>query len=162
MNVSKTEDNSEAIQKSLDEILSMEILIGIPEDASAREAGGTTNSEIGYTNEFGSPIHNIPARPHLIPGVEASRSVWNKLMGQALARAMNRQNGEAKLEEAGSKAASSVKNTIIMGEGYAPPSNFTMAMRKKGNYSSDKPLIVTGEYLDSITYAVVEKKDGSS
>ena len=46
-----------------------DVLVGIP--AGEQRDDGPTNAEIGYQNEFGSPANNIPARPHLLPGVAA-------------------------------------------------------------------------------------------
>ncbi|MDN5681686.1 MAG: hypothetical protein L0G81_13770, partial [Ewingella sp.] len=70
--VKVTADNAQAILDALKSLTQKEVLVGIPEEASAREDSPFSNAGIGYVNEYGSPAQNIPPRPHLIPGVKVA------------------------------------------------------------------------------------------
>ena len=60
------------------------------------------------------------------------------------------------LNAAGLIAQASVKNRIRNGVGFAPLSEKTLAQRKAQGKSGTKPLIRTGQLLNSITYVVKE------
>jgi hypothetical protein len=71
--VTITQDNVSKVFKSMAELTGKQVLIGIPDTGqNNRDEGPVNNATIGYTMEFGSPAQNIPARAHLIPGVQAA------------------------------------------------------------------------------------------
>jgi hypothetical protein len=61
---------------------------------------------------------------------------------------------------AGIIAQNSVKAAIRSGEGFAPLAPATLAARKRAGAKGTKPLIRTGQLLNSITYVVRPKKKG--
>ena len=135
-----------------------DVLVGVP--AGEQRDDGPTNAEIGYQNEFGSPANNIPARPHLMPGVAA---VQNKAMARltqaASAAATGRMSdAERHLHAAGLIAQNSVRRTLTTAA-YRPLSERTLAERRARGRTGTKPLIDTGQYRNSITYVV---RDGKS
>ena len=135
-----------------------DVLVGVP--AGEQRDDGPTNAEIGYQNEFGSPANNIPARPHLMPGVAA---VQNKAMARltqaASAAATGRMSdAERHLHAAGLIAQNSVRRTLTTAA-YRPLSERTLAERQARGRTGTKPLIDTGQYRNSITYVV---RDGKS
>lgn len=72
-------DDVSKVFAAIRELVGTQALIGVPEDTTQRDPGdgedaGITNAALGYIHEFGSPEHNIPARPFLIPGVEKARA----------------------------------------------------------------------------------------
>ena len=75
MGVKVTRDQVEDVLKAVRQLVSVEILVGIPgENAERQPAPGASpspisNVQIGLISEFGSPAQNIPARPFLVPGV---------------------------------------------------------------------------------------------
>ena len=89
-----------------------DVLVGVP--AGEARDDGPTNAEIGYQNEFGSPANNIPARPHLLPGVAAVQDkVVAKLTRAADAAASGRvSDAERHLHAAGLLAQNSVRRTL--------------------------------------------------
>ena len=130
-----------------------DVLVGVP--AGEGRDDGPTNAEIGYQNEFGSPANNIPARPHLLPGVAAVQDkVVAKLTQAADAAATGRpSDAERQLHAAGLLAQNSVRRTLTT-TAYRPLSERTLAERQTRERTGTKPLIDTGQYRRSITYVV--------
>ncbi|WP_425530049.1 hypothetical protein, partial [Stenotrophomonas maltophilia] len=67
---------TEAVLSAVADLVKTKLLVGIPAETADRaaEAGEPqppNNATIGYAMEFGLPERNIPARPHLLPGVQA-------------------------------------------------------------------------------------------
>ena len=130
-----------------------DVLVGVP--AGEARDDGPTNAEIGYQNEFGSPANNIPARPHLLPGVAAVQDkVVARLTKAADAAATGRpSDAERHLHAAGLLAQNSVRRTLTTAA-YRPLSERTLAERRARGRTGTKPLIDTGQYRRSITYIV--------
>lgn len=130
-----------------------DVLVGVP--AGEERDDGPSNAEIGYQNEFGSPANNIPARPHLLPGVAAVQDkVIAKLTRAADAAATGRpSDAERHLHAAGLLAQNSVRRTLTT-TAYRPLSERTLAERRARGRTGTKPLIDTGQYRRSITYVV--------
>lgn len=135
-----------------------DVLVGIP--AGEQRDDGPTNAEIGYQNEFGSPANNIPARPHLIPGVAAVQDKAVARLTQAASAAATGRMSDAErhLHAAGLIAQNSVRRTLTTAA-YHPLSERTLAERRARGRTGTKPLIDTGQYRNSITYVV---RDGKS
>ena len=130
-----------------------DVLVGVP--AGEGRDDGPTNAEIGYQNEFGSPANNIPARPHLLPGVAAVQDkVVAKLTQAADAAATGRpSDAERHLHAAGLLAQNSVRRTLTT-TAYRPLSEHTLSGRRARGRTGTKPLIDTGQYRRAITYIV--------
>jgi hypothetical protein len=137
-----------------------DVLIGIPSDKAARkeEGGELNNATIGYIMEHGAPEMNIPARPHLIPGVEAVTEKMAKALGAAAKASLLGDPtavGKA-LNRVGLIGQNSVKAMINAG----PPPMLaagTLAARHRRGRTGTKPLIDTGQYRNSITYVLRSK-----
>lgn len=130
-----------------------DVLVGIP--AGEQRDDGPTNAEIGYQNEFGSPANNIPARPHLIPGVAAvqDKAVARLTQAASAAAAGRMSDAERHLHAAGLIAQNSVRRTLTTAA-YRPLSERTLAERRARGRTGTKPLIDTGQYRNAITYVV--------
>ena len=130
-----------------------DVLVGVP--AGEARDDGPSNAEIGYQNEFGSPANNIPARPHLLPGVAAVQDkAAAKLTQAADAAASGRvSDAERHLHAAGLLAQNSVRRTLTT-TAYRPLSERTLAERRARGRTGTKPLIDTGQYRRAITYVV--------
>lgn len=155
LNIQK--DISKQILSDIKRLTKTDVLVGIPAEGNNRE-DGMNNATLGYMNETGDPERNIPARPFLVPGVEAAKGDIAKQFGKAAEAALDGRNEAVanRLGEAGQRAAQSVQNTIVNGE-YAPLSERTIAARKKRGVDDDKPLIDTAKMYQSITYIVRRK-----
>lgn len=155
-------DSAQSILDALKTLANKDVLVGIPESKDERDDGDIGNAAIGYINENGSPAQNIPARPHLKPGV---RSVEQDFMPHLKATAQKAIEGNAEgavtsLERAGTVAANGVKRYITI-TGFTPLADATIANRLRRGRTGNKPFIDTGEYRRSITH-VVRVKDADT
>lgn len=140
------------------------ILIGIPYDHTARPGDvGVSNAMIGHINEFGAPLRNIPARPHLVPGVFAARAKITEVLKTGLiAEAMGTTGALDKaMHGAGLIAVSSVKMTI---RNRLTPAlaDYTIQRRLEKGRTGDLPLVDTGQYLNAMTYVIRRKDDANA
>ena len=134
------------------------VMIGVPADHTERKEGDPiTNASIGYIMEHGSPINNIPARPHLAPGVREATPKFTKYLVQAGQAVLKGDNPDRFLNMAGMVASSSVKNKINSNIGPALKEG-TLAARRRRGHKSTKTLVETAQYRNSITYVLRDEK----
>lgn len=142
------------------------LMVGIPQKNDTRSGSPIGNAMIGYIHEFGSQHQGIPARAHLVPGVNAAMPDIVKYMEQAAKAAMK---GDEALSDiligrAGQVAVNSVKR-IIKAKIDPPLKPATIARRRirtKGSKYRRKasapadatPLYDTRAYINSIAYEV--------
>jgi len=142
------------------------VMVGIPAEGAARptdekqEGEPITNAVIGYLNEFGAPENNLPARPHLVPGVESQMAKIKQMMRAAAKSVVDGKPGDLDkhLHKVGLTAQNAVRAFITQG-GFVPLSPRTIAQREARGRSGDKPLIDTGQYRNAQTYVLRRKKD---
>ncbi|GHE70035.1 hypothetical protein GCM10019059_32260 [Camelimonas fluminis] len=143
------------VLKRIKDLAKNQVLVGVPDSNAARrdEGEAISNAEIGYINEFGAPEANIPARQHLIPGVqEALPEVTKRLKaGAAKAMAGDKKAGDTALHAVGLAAQNAVRTKIDNGP-FAALADTTIADRVARGRTGQKPLIDTGQYRNSITY----------
>ncbi len=159
--VKVVEDRRKAVFAAFRVLVKDRVLVGIPADNAARKADAKeekpklTNAEIGYLNEFGAPEANIPARPHLVPGVQKALPQITKLYRAAVTRAAAGDiKGIREIEaEIGLTATSSVKSLIT--DGISPKlADSTVKDRKRRRRTGTTPLLDTGQYRRNIDFVV--------
>lgn len=132
------------------------VLVGIPEDTSARKDGKINNATILAINNFGSESAGIPARPVMEIGIRKAQDEIAEQFKQAAIGALSK--GLAALSpaynRAGIIASSSVKKVINSQEGIKEPSEATIKAREARGFKGTKALIVTGQLRNAITYVV--------
>ena len=163
-----TKDNIDALMKGIRALTMNEVLVGIPNSNAERqpEPGETqspNNATIAAVQELGSPAKNIPARPFLVPGIEAARSDITDQMRKAGLAALNVANPSSAagmIDQAqhatGIIAQNAVREKITEGP-FEPLSEKTLAARKRRGRTGDKPLIDTGQLRGAVTYVVRPK-----
>lgn len=153
----KTANLRDALRKLTQDV----VLVGIPAEENAREGDPLGNAAIGYIQENGSAAANIPPRPFLVPGVRSVADKCAEIMATGAAEMLD--GGATAIDKANNKAGltaqAAVKNTLRAGEGFPPLSERTLAARRAGGFEGTKPLIRTGQLLNSITY-VIRKRNG--
>lgn len=156
MSVKVVKDLVGSVLKSIVEMESRQVLVGIPADAKVREHGDPiTNAQLGYLHEFGSPAQNIPARPFLNPGVTAATDRCAEVLKKAASERLSRHGAlEDGLNKAGLIAQASVKMTLKRGEGFIPLAPATLAARKRKGFMGESPLLRTGQLMNSVTYVI--------
>jgi len=159
MSLKVVKDQTRNALKALESLNKSRVLIGIPSEENNREDGEPIgNAQLGYIQENGSPARNIPARPFLVPGVAKAETDCANILGKYAKVAFKDPKAiEKGLTAAGILAVNSVKATIKSGEGFAPLAPSTLAARRRAGFSGTKPLIRTGQLLNSINFVVREK-----
>lgn len=174
-------DRSQDILSALLKLTKQDVLVGIPQAVDTREPEdgekpGIGNAAIGYINEKGSPAQNIPARPHLTPGVQSVqiRTVDKLKLAATAALEGDAAAADRALNAAGMIAADGVKRYMTI-TGFTPLAESTLkaraargrkgaakelASRAAGNAADNanaRPLIDQGQYRRAITYVVRNK-----
>lgn len=161
MPVTKTVDRSAQIFAAASALTKFKAYVGIPADAQARQPDGAleaqppSNAVIGYLMENGAPERNLPARPHLLPGIEAAMPQITPRL-EALGKAALQGDISAiqrGLTAVGIIGENAVKAQITDGS-FAPLSDRTLKARQTRGRTGTKPLIDTGQYRRAITHVV--------
>lgn len=105
--------------------------------------------EVGVYNEFGT--NRIPSRPFIRTTYDENKEKYFLRLKTIMSESLNA-NGA--LEMVGLEAVSDTKNLIKKTHGSWAPNSPATIRRKK----SDKPLIDTGQLLNSIQHKVVNTK----
>lgn len=152
-------DNTEAIFKSVRDLVSKQVLIGIPGGNDHREGDTAGNALVGYVQEHGSPAQNIDARSFLRPGVKKAEEKITKHLKAAAKEALKGhfQNVEKSFHSVGAEAVKSVKNELTNGD-HKALSDKTIAARKRRGRTGIRPLVDTEKLRLSIKYVIRDKK----
>lgn len=180
-----TVDNVDALKDLLHQLAAREVLVGFPEDTTARESSpdepeGITNAALGYIHDTGAPEHNIPARPFMLPGMEEAEESVTKALASTARQLLNVKGAGASvidqgLHKAGLKAQFAIRRKI--NEGVPPPlADLTLRKRAaKGRKGAKKelerraqgeapstqfakPLIDTAQLRNAINYVIRDRK----
>lgn len=155
MSITITKDNTNIVLKAIQDMAKKHVLIGIPSANNSRNDGAITNASIGYINEFGSTANNIPPRPFLQPGVKKVSTQCAEVLKRSAQNILDGKDSiERGLNVVGTIARDSVKKTIVASEGFSPLAEKTLAQRARKGFKGTKPLIQTGQLINSITYVV--------
>lgn len=158
-------DNAGAVLESLRQLSGMDVLVGIPEDKSAREDGSPiTNAELGYLHSTGATIEidgatiTLQPRPFLDMGIEDSKPRTTAHLKAAAIAALDGKPKAAmrEMESAGQIARDAAKSVIEAGDRLHPLSETTIEKRREAKppIEGDKPLRARGYLLRSINYVV--------
>lgn len=175
-----TQDHMAEVMRNIRQLAKREVLVGIPSDKADRRTKGEAinNATIGYIMEHGSPARNIPARPHMIPGIANARPAITQRFEKAAKAGLQGDMDEAErqLAAAGNAAANSIKALITAGLSPAL-AEATLLSRVRRNRAAKgaaaelarrasgvapgsdlaKPLIESGQYRNAITYVLKTK-----
>jgi hypothetical protein len=112
--VFKTIDNVAKILGNVNALAKSDVLVGVPQEKAGRKQGPINNASLAYIHEFGSPAHNIPARPFLYPGIKRIRPQAIAMMQQGAKDALTGKlsNVDQVLNKVGILARNSVVNEI--------------------------------------------------
>lgn len=108
--VTKTVDNVARLLANVAELTASDVLVGVPAAKTARKDGAITNASLAYIHEFGSPAHNIPARPFLFPGVRRIQAQAKAVLRQG---ALDVLRGVAKVDVVLNKVGILARNSVV-------------------------------------------------
>lgn len=153
-----TKDNVESMLAAVKAMAAKRVLVGVPSAEASRRDDPINNATLAYIHENGSPARNIPARPFLKPGVAGAKDKLVSTLRVYAKQALTDKSAiEKGLNAAGLVAQSAVKNRIRSSIGMKPLASGTLAARRRKGAKGEKPLIRTGQLLNSITYVVRDK-----
>lgn len=114
-----------------------------------KEDGATTNVLVAATNEFGSEDGHVPERSSIRATIDEKAESYRKLCKQlGLAVIERRMTPTQALGLFGERVVADMRAKIRSG---VAPANAPSTIEQKG---SSKPLIDTGQFVQSITYKV--------
>ena len=153
-------DRLDEVLKSINGLVQKEVLVGVPDSTAGRKNEGEplSNAEIGYIMENGSPANNIPARPHLVPGVQDARPKFEPQLQKGVEAALDGdlEKVDRSLNRAGLVAQNSVRAKI--NSNIQPKlGDSTLAARRRRGVMRENTLVDTAQYRNSITYVVRKK-----
>jgi len=158
----KVTDNSAQLARGVAALTKTDVLVGIPQEKDYRDPDPATgkptaigNAALAYIHNFGSPTQNIPARPHLEPGIlDAEPKFMPYLKAAALEALKGSATGvERNLHAVGQIAVSGVQNKMQTGP-FAPLDASTLAARRRRGRTGTKPLIDTAQLLQHYSYVL--------
>lgn len=120
---------------------------------AAQRTNSLTVAQQASIHEYG--LGNVPARPFIRPPFEINRTKYLEILkaGYRLATKNKTPEGFRKLLAlVGQKMAADIKNYVTQGTGVPPPLS-PKTIKRKG---SSRPLVDTGQMLNSISYVVIE------
>lgn len=168
--------------ESLTKLADIEILVGFPEDTTARQddpGAEITNAALGYIHDNGAPEQNIPARPFMLPGITNAQDAITAKLGQILTAVAVKGAGvnvvAQGMTQVGLLGKRAIQNKI--NEGIDPAlaestlkararrgrkgAILELANREKGIPPSvllAKPLIDTGQLRNAVNYVIRSRK----
>ena len=153
-------DRLDEVLKSIAGLVRQEVLDGVPDRTAGRKDDGEplSNAEIGYIQETGSPANNIPARPHLVPGVQDARPKFEPQLQKSVEAALDGdlEQVQRRLNMAGIAAQNSVRAKV--NSNIAPElAESTLEARRRRGVTRENTLVDTGQYRNSITYVIRKK-----
>lgn len=148
---------SDAIKKMLKDLDSKQIQVGFFE--TAKYPDGTPIAHVAAIQEFG--YGPIPPRPFMRPAELQNKNKWQRGIAAGVKAALNGAiTIENALEQVGMVAAGDVRKAIraVTAPPLAESTIRARQSRKKTKKSaSTKPLVDTGQMLQAVTSAVVNK-----
>lgn len=151
-------DNLKKLVEATDNLTKQQVLVGVPANKAGRnqtQGQRINNATLAYIHEHGAPAANIPARPFMRPGVRSVQADLIKIMRQAANAAYEGRPDHVNkyLNAAGIKAQLAIQMKLRSGP-FVPLSPRTIAARRARGVQRTKPLIDTGQLLQSISYVV--------
>lgn len=131
-------------------LASQKIDVGYPEGDKERD--GTSLAMLAAAHTFGVPENGLPERPFMSQGINNNRQQFIDLnRGNVVAILSGKMTAETALGQLGVMAVGAIQQEIKKG-GFAPLKEATIKRKK-----SSKPLISTGQMLQSLKYVLIPK-----
>ena len=149
---------TEKLRATLADVSSKQIRTGIfPESVYP---DGTPVAYVLAIQEWGYPQGNIPARPVMRPTAEQMKAEWGRQIAGAVRGAID---GKVRIDQAfealGARAAGDIARAIslLTTPPLKPSTLAARQSRKKTPGVSKKPLVDTGQMIQSVSHVVEDK-----
>ena len=154
MKITQDNSGSKALEKLAGQMKRAKLEVGFFESATYPD--GTPVAYVAAIQEFGNPAGNNPSRPFFRNAI-SQHDGWKDLASKAMNAVVEGRMGlDQALNQMGLKMAADVKDSITDGSYEALKQSTLDARqsRKRTEGVASKPLIDTGQMLQSVTYAV--------
>ena len=126
------------------------ITAGIHKSAGKhKDSKNLTVAEVAAFGEFGTPT--APERPAFRSSFIKNRKKYKKVMGKLGTMAFNAKSTLTGMKRLGREAKKDIQKSIVSGS-WAPNAESTMLSKGGGKQLINRPLINTGQVLDSVDY----------
>lgn len=127
------------------------VTAGIHKDAGKHKDSkkGLPVATIAAFNEYGTPT--APERPAFRASFAKNRKKYKKALGKLGTLAFNAKSTLAGMKKIGREAKGDIQKSIVSG-GWASNAESTMLSKGGGKQLINRPLINTGQVLDSVDY----------
>lgn len=160
-NVKVVIDKVPKVIAGIEALVGQRVMVGYPAANAERQDqdghhGDITNAALGYIHEHGAPEANIPARPHLEPGIKGDMAFVEAQFRMAATKALdgNPAAATAHFEAAGIHAADAVKMKIVDGPFVALAPSTIAARERRGRSGEMRPLIDTGQLRRAVNWVL--------
>lgn len=146
------------VLQGIKKITENRVYVGIPADKTDRRGSDSdiTNAGLGYIAEDGAPEANIPARPWLVPTVNAEQNNIAAMLFKSGREGLDGKDPLKTLNALGLHVKQEAQKRV--NEGLQPPlAESTLAARKRAGKQGTKPYIVTGQFRNAINYVIRKK-----
>ena len=158
MSLKVTKDNTKSVLDAIKHLSNDRVLVGIPQEKSARKDPDINNATIALIQSNGSPANNIPPRPFLIPGVKKAESKNLAILKKYAKLALSEKDAANKgLNSVGLNTQSAVKSYIKNSSNFEPLGQSTIQRRQEKGFKGTKPLIRTAQLLNNVSYVIRRK-----
>jgi hypothetical protein len=128
-------------------------------DGAKHDNSDLTIAQIAYQNEFG--VGDIPARPFMRPALDENKEPWRGIFEVAAKQAVDGSDSYSEtLDLLGQRMVGDIKKSIISVQSPAlaestVKSRLSTYKNKGGSVGNlTKPLVFTGQMINSVTYEV--------
>ena len=149
-------DKTLKIRREFTELQRWHVVVGVPEKTATlgREVG-QSNATLANIHENGSPARGIPPRPFLRVSLEKDKPNLIALLNRT---SRDFCDGKIKVDATytliGLHAQNTIKAYLRASDNFTPLKEGTLAARKRRGFIGEKPLIETGQLLNSIDFDV--------
>lgn len=152
--VRRIRGSSAGFGRTLERLKRAEVRVGF--FAHSRYEDGTPIAGVAATQELGSVIEKIPARPFFGPAIDQGKTANARGIAKAVSNALAGGDLKQGLELVGQKVVGDIQKKIteVTMPPLSPVTIAARAARHSKGLASTKPLIDTGAMLAAVTYEV--------
>lgn len=162
MKIVKKSSNETRIKKAIKDTDRISFAVGWGKNQKYED--GTPVAAVAVTQEFGDTTRHIPPRPFMRPAVENNGNNWKKQFAGGIKKVLHGEILTGEVVETIALLAEGDIKKAIKAVTSPPLKTSTVMARLKGkkqgkavSLTAAKPLVDTGDMLDSITHEEIEK-----
>lgn len=154
-NVNVTVDRLSDFVKQLNDLTTLGVAVGFPEENAPRNDGQANNAMIGYVQNYGI---GVPARNFMESGIEEKKDDLAKALQKVGTDVLDGKSAKDGLARVGLMAQAAVRGRIR--SNLPPPlAPATLRARRRRGRTGTLTLQDTGQLRNAVNYVVMDKED---